>query len=218
MITNIFNKNYLLELDADLQTHIKSFIPQNILKIIFLNEHIPKLKKKNKRFYNKVEKQGKYYFEYDLIDEINSYFISAFFGQLSYADFKDVDNKWYLCKNIIKYIERAIIVIFIESFYNIPILKETSMCAVYTKIINDLDDIRYLIENSKLYFTFYKKKQINKLIDIFTEENQDQDQDPFFIQKKNRKRKKKKEQNIKKNIINKKLYVSTVEVKAQKNI
>lgn len=169
MITDIFKKNYLLELNTDLQKYIKSFLSYDEIILIYLNQYIPNLKKKNKRFYNKVEKQCKYYTKYDLIDEINTFFDIHWFYEVSCFKRKDIENRYYEYKNILKYLESSIIVIYLEKSYKRPIIMENSRWAVYTKMVSDMDDILDLVQD--LYFTNYKKKQINKLIDIFNNED-----------------------------------------------
>jgi len=193
MITDIFKKNYLLELNTDLQKYIKSFLSYNEIRIIYLNQYIPDLKKKNKRFYNKVEKTEKLqlnlkkFHKYELvINEINKYFMNANFYYCSYnseinnviylSEIQKNDNfyddwRWFLPKKIIEYIERCIIARYFEHLYeDIIILESMYSYTCYTKIKDNLSDIEDIIE--QLYrFKPYKKKQINKLIDIFNEED-----------------------------------------------
>ena len=170
MITNIFNKNYLLELDADLQTHIKSFIPKNLLKIIFLNDHIPNIKKKNKRFYNKVVKSF-ILISFDIRNDIKKYI----YNEVPFIFLETEYNLDYVSANeLIEYIERCIIVRYFDLVFS---FEYPGLAILQNKLYNNIIIYFKHISNSNLKgITSYKKKKIYKLIDIFNEENLD----PFF--------------------------------------
>ena len=159
MITDIFKKNYLLELNTDLQKYIKSFLSKDRISFIFLNQYIPDLKKKNKRFVNYALKfQCKYDFDifYDIKRDLS---FNKTYPYFTYSN--------SIADGFIKYIQRCIILKYIDLFECDLILLNNDNKNI---IEEHLKIIKKFEANS---ITKYKRKQINKLIDICNEENPD---------------------------------------------
>lgn len=161
MITDIFKKNYLLELNTDLQKYIKGFLSYDEIILIYLNQYILDLKKRNKRFFNKALK-SRFEYDFDVLYKIRQdltfnktcpYFNYFSYNSLAYA--------------FIKYIQQCIILKCI-SLYDCDFIllnnNDKKIIAEHLKIITDF----------KTYsITKYKRKQIHKLIDIYNEEDPD---------------------------------------------
>jgi len=156
MITDIFKKNYLLELNTDLQNYIKSFLSYDEITFIFLHQYIPDIRKKNKRFFNNILKIKAGY---------NPSVSSKIYLYLINPDFT-FDNTLITNIQIIRYIEKCIIVRFIDTIIFYFPYKKILIPDLYNKVIKQLESI-----NDYNFITTYRKKQINKLIDIFNEEN-----------------------------------------------
>ena len=160
MITDIFKKNYLLELNTDLQNYIKSFLSYDEITFIFLHQYIHDIRKKNKRFFNNILKIKAGY---------NPSVSSKIYLYLINPDFT-FDNTLITNIQIIRYIEKCIIVRFIDTMIFYPykkiLNKKILIPDLYNKVIKQLESI-----NDYNFITTYRKKQINKLIDIFNEEN-----------------------------------------------
>ena len=169
MITDIFKKNYLLELNTDLQNYIKSFLSYDEIILIYLNQYrFDFIKKRNKKFYNDIIK-SKENLNFKIRSKIRYY--------LNRGEYLDWDSYYYNREKhntkILQYIERCIITKCLDSYYAL-------LCDydeyVKIKIINDIYFTKSIINNlqkinSLTNITTLKKNQYSKLIDIFNEEN-----------------------------------------------
>lgn len=157
MITDIFKKNYLLELNTDLQQYIKSFLSYDEIILIYLNQYILDLKKRNKRFFNKVLKL-RFKYDFDVLYKIRqdlTFDKTCPYFDFSYNSFAD---------SFIKNIQRCIILKYLDLNADFIFLNKDNK-----KIITEYLKI---ITNFKTYsVTKYKRKQIHKLIDIYNEED-----------------------------------------------
>jgi len=158
MKTDIFKKNYLLELNTDLQNYIKSFLSYDEIILIYLNQYISKIVKKNKRFCNNA---CKYYCKYDF--DIYYKIIEDLSFNKEYPYFAYSNT---IADGFIKYIQRCIILKYLDLIDSDGII---CLCNYNKNIIEEHLKIIKITEGYSI--TKYKRKQINKLIDIFNEEN-----------------------------------------------
>jgi hypothetical protein len=156
MITDIFKKNYLLELNTDLQKYIKSFLSYDEIIFIFLHQYIPDIRKKNKRFFNNILKIKAGY-PSSVSSEIIKYLINPHFT---------FENTLITNIQIIQYIEKCIIVRFVDTIIFYFPYKKILIPDLYNKVIEQLESI-----NDYNLITTYRKKQFSKLIDIFNEDD-----------------------------------------------
>ena len=156
MITDIFKKNYLLELNTDLQIYIKSFLSKDEITFIFLHQYIPDIRKKNKRFFNNILKCKAGYHP-SVSSEIIKYLINPGFTY---------HNTLITNIQIIQYIEKCIIVRFVDTIIFYFPYNKILIPDLYNKVIEQLESI-----NDYNLITTYRKKQFSKLIDIFNEDD-----------------------------------------------